>query len=97
MTEWLMNDQHNAYRQGWGLFETERGCEVQRLDDPAAVFGEDGHLSPDFWEGPRDLSARFASDAEACAFVLRQADEHDPLALKALRFLVVGDNKENCR
>jgi hypothetical protein len=87
MTEWLRAHQHQAYREGWGLFDVDGKVAIQRLDDPSSVFGTDGYLSPDHWEGEDDLSPRFFDDEAAISFVKVRASVSDELAQRALAYI----------
>lgn len=90
---WSLEDQHAAYRQGWGVFQPDgdpKRTHIERLDDPASL--ED-------IAGLEDVAAAaepiFASDADANAFVIRMAADGDGLARRALahvaaRFLLTA-------
>lgn len=75
--EWTGDDSMAALHQGWDVFETdERGLEIERVDDPSDIPGYTGDEMP-----------IFKNDDEAEAFVNRQAEAGDGLAIKALAII----------
>ncbi|PZR92284.1 MAG: hypothetical protein DI537_13950 [Stutzerimonas stutzeri] len=73
---WTDKDQHRAFSDGWGIFDSdERGLEIQRLDDPSSVNAE--------WPA----EPRFTGDDQAEKYVRQSADDGNELCRKALDYL----------
>jgi hypothetical protein len=85
--EWTCKNEAASWRQGWGLFDIGEALALQRLDDPASVFGECGMHPASDWVWGEDLAPRFPHDDAAREFVMRQANNGDTLARKALALL----------
>ena len=71
--KWTLKDQDLAYRQGWGVFETNSGVQILKLDDPASVENHQASVE------------RFPSDESAVAYVVGRADMGDEHAARALK------------
>lgn len=76
---WTLADTFAAYRDGWGLFQTDDGgVVIQRLDDPGACPVE---------ANVPDGQPQFDCDENAVAHVHNEAREGKPLAQRALEFV----------
>jgi hypothetical protein len=68
-------DNAQAYKEGWGLFCTDKGCEILKLDDPKSVDETYPENSP------------FPSDRDAFQFVVNKACEGSAYHRRALDFV----------
>ena len=68
-------DNAQAYKEGWGLFTTDGGCAIMKLDDPKSVDESYPEDSP------------FKSDRAAFQFVVDQACAGSAYHRRALAFV----------
>jgi hypothetical protein len=69
---WTQEDHRRAVQEGWALFETTRGREIQRLDNPCMV------------DGLNYSEPLFDGDIAAFRFVVERAEAGSDLHLRAL-------------
>lgn len=74
---WTREDNIGSFKQGWGVFETGDGLNIQKLDDPSSALDLE-----------EDQEPAFEFDEDALDHVLRNAAT-DPICRKAIR-LVYG-------
>jgi hypothetical protein len=83
---WTPEDQLAAQRQGWDIFDCEGSADGRWQLQAIAAPSDHPHLDYD--------EPKFPGDKEAAAFVREQALKGDPLAKKAIEFLVAVDSRD---